>query len=381
MWRELPSALRFARSWTRPPKGLVETEVRIPMADATRSVAGILVEPIRPGSFPGWVILHGMTRRGPRHPELLRFVRAMASTGARVLVPEIEDWVALDFAPEKAGDVARAAVHWLNGAPGTTAGGVHLMGFSFGAPHAVRVALRDDMQGELRGVVGWGGYENIEHVLWFSFTGEHEFAGEHFHDVPDPYCRWVIGLNCLSLAGEFQERASLIGALRRLATEAGDLQIGALHPHCLALRETLSASLPVSDRGLFDLFAPPPGTEPDPTEARRLMDVLVPAVRQASPLLDPFEGLRSKTVPPGLSRTSIPIMLLHGKSDRMLPFTGSLCLHQTLTGASPHLTVRVLGQFGHSALGPRSGVLGRLRERLDFLDAIRSVLALGHPAR
>jgi len=353
------------------------------MVDSTRSVAGVLVEPKRPGPFPGWVVLHGMTRRGPRHPELLRFVRSIASTGARVLVPEIEEWVALDFAPENAANVARAAVCWLHDSPGTIEGGVHLMGFSFGAPHAVRLALSDEVEGKLRAVVGWGGYENIEHVLWFAFTGEHEYAGRQFREIPDPYARWVIGINCLALAGEFRDRGSLIAGLRILATEAGDRQIGASHPHCVALRETLSSSLSTSDRELFDLFAPPPGVHPDPAEARRLVDALVPAVRQASPLLDPFGSMRSEgSKSRGNYITQIPILILHGRSDRMLPFTESLRLHETLAGASPNLTVRVLGQFGHSARGPRSNALGRLKEGLDFLDAIQSVLSLGrHPRR
>jgi len=382
MWRQLPSALRFARSWTRPPAGLVESEVRIPILHSNRSVAGLLVEPERPAPLPGWVILHGMTRRGPRHPELLRFVRAIASTGARVLVPEIEEWVALDFAPEKAASISNSAVHWLHDSPGTTEGGVHLMGFSFGAPHAVRLALSGEASGKLRAVVGWGGYAQIEHVLWFAFTGEHEFNGRQFREEPDPYARWVIGINCLGLASEFRDRARLIEALRCLATEAGDQQIGASHPHCVAVRNTLSSSLPARDREIFDLFAPPPGARPDPVAARRLMDALVPAVRKSSPLLDPFASMRSESSSgQGKTRTTIPVRIFHGRSDRMLPFTESLRLHETLAGASPDLTVRILGQFGHSARGPRSGTLGGVRERLDFLGAIQSILSPGNAAR
>jgi len=382
MWHELPPALRFARSWTRPPSGLVETEVRIPLVDSTRSVAGVLVEPEGHGPCPGWVILHGMTRRGPRHPELLRFVRAMASTGARVLVPEIAEWVALDFAPERATMIARSAIHWLYDSPRTTEGGVQLMGFSFGAPHALRLALSDQVQGKLRAAVGWGGYDNIEHVLWFSFTGEHDYDGQQFHDEPDPYARWLIGINCLALASEFRDRAALIRALRLLATEAGDRQISASHPRCVAMRDTLSSSLSAPDREIFDLFAPSPGVRPDPGAARRLMDALVPAVREASPLLDPFRHLRDEGDDHlAHNRTRIPVRIFHGRSDTMLPFTESLRLHETLSGASPDLSVRILGQFGHSMRGPRRSVLRGVREGMEFLDAIRSVLSLGSPPR
>ena len=80
----LKRALSFAWKWRGGATGIQEDEVEIQRGD--RSVPATLVHPNYARSpLPGWVVLHGVTRPGRSHPMLLRFVRALAGTGAAEL--------------------------------------------------------------------------------------------------------------------------------------------------------------------------------------------------------------------------------------------------------------------------------------------------------
>jgi pimeloyl-ACP methyl ester carboxylesterase len=320
-------------------------------------------------------VLHGMTRLGPRHPELLRFARSLASTGGRVLVPEIREWVDLDFAPDRTQETLADAVRWLHRDRGTATGGVMLVGFSFGAPQAIQAALARGLEEELRGIIAWGGYSDMKSMFQFSFTGEHTWGGRSYQMDPDPYARWIIGINCLRMLPHDTGGNEVARALRSLATEAGDHQVRADHPKCLALRDELSHSMTSEHAArLFDLFAPPPGAAPDREAALELVETLTPVIRERSPLLDPFES-------PHVRRESIrirtPVRILHGGGDRMIPFTESLRLHTRLSECAEDRSVRVLGRFGHSRDRGSAGVVDRTRENLDFIAALRDVFQLG----
>ncbi len=393
MWRGIPSALRFARSWTAPPRGLVRSEVLLGPMDPGSGptltpgrrdavLRGLLVEPARDGPHPGWVVLHGMTRKGMEHPGLLRFVQSLASTGRRVLVPEVPAWVALDFAPGEAGRVIARAVEWLDRDPGTSPGGVRLVGFSFGAPQAVRLALTEPVGSRLRSVVGWGGYGSLESVFRFALTGRHSHGAETYLRAPDPYAAWLIGANCLPLCGSLRDREALVRGLHDLARESGDRQIPADHPAMMERRRALRASLAPSDRELLDLLSPEPGRPLAPERiaaAEELVATLVPEVREHAPLLDPELTLLpgDDTARAPLTRTHIRVRLYHGRADRMLPFTETLRLAEVTRARAPDTGVRILGRFGHSAEGEDPGPIGRTREQMDFLAAVREILTLG----
>lgn len=370
MWTGLADAFRFSRAWTSPPSAPDGSEVRIPVG----------VEDVVPGTLTGsdgsaaggsalrgWIVLHGMTRLGRRHPELLRFVRALASTGARVLVPEIREWIELEFAPERAREIIRAAVRWLDADPATASGGVVLLGFSFGAPQALLVAAEPSVAERIRGVVGWGGYADIERAFRFSLTGEHEWDGAVYRQEPDPYARWVIGRNCIPLSPSFGDTDAVVAALHGLASAAGERRLRPDSPTPEAHAERLRAEMSPEERSLFDVFAPPGGGHPDRDAASALVAELVPLMRRALPSLEPLrliEGL------------PVPVRLLHSRTDRLIPFTESLRLHRGLEPKVPDLSVRLTGLYGHSGRGVEGGLLSRTIENARFLGALRRVFEL-----
>jgi len=369
MWNRLPSALRFARSF-RSPSGLQlrESEIRIEVPGPGSEVSATVWAPSGSSPSRGWVVLHGMTRLGRSHPELRRFATALASTGGIVLVPEIREWCELRFAPERAQDILRGAVRWLDEQPGTAPGGVVLVGFSFGAPQALIAASDQDVASHLRGVVGWGGYADLEHTFRFALTGEHQWEGLR-HDLhPDPYTRWVIGANCLHLSPVAHEPEPVAEALRALASAAGEKRIDSRGPSSDPLKESLRASLPRQTRELFDHFAPPSDREPDRTASEALIADLIPRIRVAFPLLEPI---------PRISGIPVPVRLLHGRSDRLIPFTETLRLGRALDPGTRNLTTRITGLFSHSGEDSAGTRLARTREGFRFLQALQGVFELG----
>ena len=359
-------AVRFARAWNSPASALTSSEVELTL-EAGEGATATLTEAASPGPRRGWVVLHGVTRLGERHPELQRFVGALASTGGRVLVPHVREWSDLRFAPERARLIIASAVEWLHVQPGTSPGGVVLVGFSFGAPQAMRVAGDPDISESLRGVVGWGGYADVGRVFSFSLTGEHEWDGVSYRQPADPYSRWVIGVNCLPFCPSLGPTESLVSALWQLAAAAGERRIRSVDASSDPLKEELRRTLTPRERDLFDVFAPAAGREPDRIAALGLVDELVPAIRRVAPTL---EVTSTEGVP-------LPVRLLHARTDRLIPFTETLRLAARLAPATPDLTTRLLGLFSHSGEKVAGGVVARAVENARFLESLRGVLALG----
>jgi pimeloyl-ACP methyl ester carboxylesterase len=347
-------------------------------------VPGSLFTPPGTGPLPGWVVLHGITRPGRRHAALRQFASALASTGARVLVPEIREWQELDLAPERAQTILRESVTWMAGAPETEGSRVMLVGFSFGGPQALLAASDPSVAHRLKGVLAWGSYADLERTLRFQFTGEHAYQGDGFpshrgiryQEDPDPYGRWVVAANCLRHVPEVGDAGDVAQALRDLAARAGDLQIPANDLSLEPLRLEMRKRVHLGRRELFDLFAPPlttPGRSvPAPAlreGALELVAAMARGTRRAAPLLDPLSHIEG---------IGVPVRLLHGKGDVLIPFTETLELADRLRPRAPDLKVGITGLFAHSGgSGSPPGLGHRTREGLHFLRVLRRVFEVG----
>jgi dienelactone hydrolase len=365
--KSLVQALRFARHWSAPRKDLLETELILPSGGDGAGVPASLLTP--PGTRPrtGWVVLHGITRPGRRHPGLLRFARALASTGGRVLVPEIPPWTRLRFDPHPAQEVLARAVRVLADSAETATGGVVLAGFSFGGPQALLAASGTKLAPHLKGVVSWGGYGSLHRAVDFQFSGEHRWEDRKETLRPDPYGRWVLGANYLTLVPGLEDREELASALHRLAAEAGDRQVPALGPELDPLKLELRRKLAPRDRDLFDLFAPPWDQDPDPEAGRELGRAIAEVARRETPLLDPV---------PGMGEIGPGVRLLHGRSDRLIPYTETLHLEEALKDRTRDLDTGITGLFAHSGQEGGGGLISRVREGANFIRVLRSVFDL-----
>lgn len=371
MTTTLRRTLRFTRGWVRPDGGLRPRTMVLGAVGDRGPATGLLLDGgDRKVPRPGWVVLHGITRPGPHHPALLHFASALASTGVRVLIPEIPEWRRMDLAPDRAQQIIGLAVDRLAADPDTEPGGVILLGFSFGSAQALYHLSDRASRGEeapVRGVAGWGGYADLGRTVHFQFTGEHGWGEAHYRETPDPYGRWVVGANILPLVPGLSGSRPVAEALRQLAMRSSDLQLPGSSPEFDSVKLQHRVGLPRSLRSLFDLFAPRSGVRPPRDQAAEMTERLVEAAREQVPLLDPMPLIRS--VP-------TPVRLLHARSDHLIPFTETLAAAKLLEGRTAGLDTRILGLFGHSGGSAGGGIRDRVRGSLSFLEALRSVFEL-----
>lgn len=313
---------------------------------------------------PGWILLHGVTRPGPDHPGIVRFAAALARSGAVVLVPDIPAWRRLELDPGPAQAALLRATEHLCGDRRLQPGGVVLAGLSFGVPQVLRVGARLAGTGLVRGLAGFGSYCRLHEAIRFGLTGQFRWRGGIEYLRPDPYGRWVVASNYLHRIPGYEGAECVSRALRRLAAVAAERRIISWDPGYDDIKDELEASLPRTGRGLFRLFAPAANREPELGPAREMAHLLAEAARRAHPHLE---------VPGTVGDPPLPVRLLHGRHDHLLPFTETLALERRLRQRTD-VDVTVTGLFAHSRQA--RGAAARLRESVHFFTGLRKVMAL-----
>ncbi|MET0395921.1 MAG: hypothetical protein ABW277_03780 [Longimicrobiaceae bacterium] len=332
-------AARFLGGYLRQERVRVrEEEVIIPMPDGGE-VEGTFYLPRGVRRAPGWVVLHGVSVPGRRHESLLRFSRAMAASGAAVLVPDVPAWRALRVRSETARAALIPATAYLRGRPEVLPGGVGVVGFSFGATHALIASTDPGLRDVVRTVVGFGGYCDLRRAIRCMFTGEHEWDGRRYALDPDPYGRWILAANYLAAVPGMEGMGRVAREAHELAAEAGRRRTFAGEADYDPLKATARERLLPEEREVWDLLAPPFGAPVgDPERARALADALSDAVLAADPELDPRRAM------PELRAR---VVLAHGEADRLIPFTESLRMYAALPERLDR-SVTITRLFAHS---------------------------------
>lgn len=333
--------IQYSRAWLRGPADYIEEDVLLDR-DGT-PVPATIVRPRTPSPpFPGWVVMHGITRPGRAHEQLLRFTRAMAASGLMTIVPEVPEWRELDLAPHLSNPTIKAAIAGLRATGSAQDERVGVIGFSFGAPHAIAAAGSRDLRDEIAGVAAFGGYCSLESTFRFMMTGMHEWRGREYFLAPDRYGRWIVAANYLTSVPGHEDATDVADALRELAIHAGDSGAPSWHPMYDPLIVRLREGIAEARRHLFDLFAPTADAAADSVEAPALAEELSAAARQVDPAIDPLEALAC---------VERPVHLIHGRNDHLIPFSEAHRLRDALPNhLSARLTVTRL--FGHSGQEP-----------------------------
>jgi pimeloyl-ACP methyl ester carboxylesterase len=302
---------------------------------------------------------------GRHHPQLVRFARALASSGAAVLVPEIPEWRRLEMSPGPVAPTLRGCIDRLRTSGHVSPAPLGLIGFSFGAPQVAIAAARGDLGEEVGGIVLFGGYCSLERTMTCQLTGHHEWDGLEHQIRPDPFGGWVVASNYLTHVPGFEDAHEVAAALHELASASSGQRIPAWDARHDPLIEKVRARVPQRHRPLFDLFATSSGQRPgEIEESRRMAILLAEACRRMEPLLDPADEL---------TRVDLPTQLIHGRGDRLIPFTEGLRLHRSLPKHARR-GVTVTGLFNHTADAAPAGILRRTREKLEMFSAIRDML-------
>ena len=369
-WTIMPSTLRFLREFLAPRPAAVVREETV-YHRAGEALPATLYRPAgsRSEPLPGWIALHGLTHHGREHPSLDRFARALAASGAVVLVPDLPEWRALHVAPAATVRTIKAAVLELDRSPLTEAGRVGVIGFSFGATHSLIAATDPELEGHLAGIAAWGGYADIHRTVRFAFLGSHELDGEAYNLDPDPYGRWIFAGNYLHLLPEHTGDRALTEALRGLALEAGRLGIMSWSAETDALKARARSELTPLQRELFDLIAPAAEREYDEEERSRLAELgrrLTERAVEQEPLLE-ARGY--------LERVPVPVFLAHGRDDRLMPWTELVRLARALPDDRVVFSA-VTRLFAHSFGERRFPTPAVVLEALRFVGLISRMLRL-----
>jgi len=354
---------RYARSW-KTGADVSATETVIDRG-GERVPATLLVPWRSPTPLPGWIALGGISCMGRHHPQLVRFARALASTGAAVLVPEISEWRRLELAPAAVAPTIRGCLAYLKSRPDITRSPFGLIGFSFGAPQLAIAAARGDLGDDVAGLVLFGGYCSLERTMTCLLTGEHEWDGIDYRLRPDPFGGWVVASNHLTEVPGLEDAGDVASALHKLARAASGQRVPAWDPRHDPLIRELRRGLPHKHRQPFDLFATPT-TEPfgEREERRHIAMLLARACRRADPLLDPTCAL---------THVGLPTRLIHGRGDRLIPFTEGLRLHESLPLLARE-AMTVTAMFNHTADNVPGGIARRVYEELRMLSALHGVI-------
>ena len=116
------------------------------------------------------VLVHGLSRAGRHHAELVRLARLLARERQLVLVPQLDGLAAFRLSGNEVADI-RAGARYLARIGG---GPVAVAGFSFGAGPALLAAA--DLP-SLRVAGSFGGYADLRNVITYVTTGVFTFQG------------------------------------------------------------------------------------------------------------------------------------------------------------------------------------------------------------
>lgn len=313
-------------------------EIQIPTAGGP--VRALLYLPVGVAHPPGVVAVHGIHRLGVDEPRLVSFARAVAGAGFAVLTPEMS--ALADYHVDAAsiptiGDSAIWLDRRLRGRP------VTVTGVSFGGGLSLLAALNPRYAPHIRALVLMGAYDDLARVSRFLATGQEELPDGR--SVPHP-------------AHDYGASVFVYAHLQQFFP-AADLPVARQ-----ALRYWLWEQ-PDKARELFGQLSP---------EGRATLEALcerrIEAVRPR--LLQAIQADRAELAavsPHGqMANLHVPVFILHGSDDNVIPPSESLWLAKEIPRAQVR-AVLITSAFSHVDPSRKSGWYEQLR-LVRFLGAV-----------
>ncbi len=310
------------------------------------------------GPLLGAVLISpGLHFAGPEDPRFDRFSRVLARSGALVLAPFLPTYQQMDVTPAAIAELS-AALDVLLAQPDRPPRKPSVFSISFGSMPALRLAgLRGS---ELSSAVIFGGFSGFQRTLRFALAGDQVFGGEG-RRKHDPLNSPVVVQNLLRFV-EPRLDAAQTDAVRQafrtycmatwgkaeMKTERG------FEGPARAIAETLDGPV----RHVFSV-----ATRIEPGVDRMVKDALARA-GEAFDWMDPA---------PHLGRLPMPVTIVHGRDDDVIPFEESVTLAEGLRSKGSDVRLHLTGMFGHTG----KASLTELAERAsEGADELRSVIAM-----
>jgi dienelactone hydrolase len=321
---------------------VVEEETTYP--STTAMVRARIYHPIGITHPSPLVLVPGVHHLGIDEPRLQRFARALSSHGYLVLTPQVDDLTDYDISRNSA-VVIGDAVHELarrSGAPK-----VGLLGLSFAGGMALIAASDEAVEQQLSGVIAIGAHDDLSRVLNFYETDQtYAPDGALFKMKAHEYGSLVTAYSQASAFFAPQDVAQARITLRTLLWE----NLPQAHAEAAKLSPQAQARMAL-------LFAH--DTKSLVPDTQRNLAKVQPELDAASPHYY-------------VAKIHVPVTLLHGAADNVVPPTETLWLKHDLPPGV--LTSALISPaIGHVEVGGAS-VMDQMRlihwmkEMLDLLD-------------
>ena len=301
------------------------------------------------GTRAGIVLVPGVVPRGKDDGRIVTLAQTLARLQFAVLVPDLQGPRHYRVRAHDVREVADAFRHLNSRKDLVPQGRVGIAGFSYGSGPVLLAALEPDIRDEVDFVVTLGGYYNLHSIVTYFTTGyfKTEPDGDWQNLQPSPYSKWVFTLSNADLFERRGDRTSL----RTLAHES------------LKNGETASGVSSVNlspDAQAFHRLI----TNGDPNRVPELIQQLPASI------LTELEGLNPASR--DLTTLQAEVILVHGRSDTMIPYSESLALAQALppervrlfvVDGLVHVDVRIKQQDIPGLLGAMDALLAQREYR------------------
>lgn len=314
-----------------PPDTAGSIRTAVAYEIAGRAYDGDLYRPTA-GAAASLVLVPGAAPEGKDDPRLVATARALARARFAVLVPDLPNLRALTVEAADGERIADAARYLVNVGAARPLG---LVAISYAAGPALLAALEPDLRERIAVVVTIGGYYDIAAVVTFFTTGFHRRDGDADwrRGEPNTYGKWVfVRANAKRLDSSRDRR--LLAALAQRKLDDPAAPIG-----------DLTARLGPQGRAVMGLL-----NNTDPEKVPALIAGLPAAIRREMAVLDLARR--------DLSELRAALILLHGRDDRIIPYTESLKLAAAAPPEQTSLTI--VDNLAHVDLAP-PGPIDRLR--------------------
>lgn len=271
------------------------------------------------------VAVPGAVPQSKDDPRFVAFATTLARAGFAVLAPDLDGFRQLRIRPSNIRELADAFAYLASRPELAPDGRTGIFAFSYSVGPAILAALEDDIREKVRFIVGLGGYHDLPRAMRFFTTGWFEHADKWHYLTPDDTGRMVLVYSSLDYLTEghgdaardrgiFDQMVTLRSqdAEADLTTLASQLSTEAMSVYILAVNSDL-ARFP-------ELLAQ------------------LPAAMQAD-----IERLDLKRH--DLKPLKARLILVHGRSDNLIPYPESLALAAAVPEDLARVTLihRVLG--------------------------------------
>ncbi len=280
-----PKANGFATSFARQPIKEEPGSAQTPEGPLRFR----LYIPQGPNNPPAMLLLHGVHHLGMEEPRLVSFARALAGTGVEVMTPELQDLADYRITPKTINVIGDAAVVLSN----ETKERVGVMGLSFAGGLALMTAAKPEYAKHIAFVVAVGAHDDMSRVARFYADDTVEKPdGTSAYLQAHEYGVLVLAYSHLDQFFSTRDLPAAQNALRQWLWEEPNNA------------ETTSLSLTPAGRAEFD----------------ELVHHEAPVEQQIMAEIKKYRSEMDAVSPHGhLSQLAVPVFLLHGSGDTVIP--------------------------------------------------------------